>query len=130
MKTELCGLAGGSQDQPYEWEREVHIFGRGKHLLSFSGVQVGGEPCYCEDKANISNAIVDHGLQGGSVGICAAVPSADEEEGHNPNSLSPNEDLEHIICGNQDYHRDQEDKQVFKEAVHLGVRMHIPGCEL
>ena len=129
MKPELCGFACGSQNQSHEWECEVYVLGCGKHLLRLSGVQVGSESCYCEDETNVPNAIVDHGLQGGSISIRTSVSPADEEEGHDPNSLSSNEDLEHVICGNQDDHSNQENKQVFEEAIHLGVRMHIPGCE-
>lgn len=42
MKAKLCGLPGGGKDKSYEGEGEIVVFGGGKHLLYFSGVEVCG----------------------------------------------------------------------------------------
>lgn len=98
--------------------------------MCLSRVEVSCESCYCEDKANISHSVINYGLEGGSIGVSASVSPADKQEGYNSDPLSADEDLEYVVGRHQNHHCDQENKQVLKEAVHLGVRMYIPGCKL
>lgn len=65
-------------------------------------------------------------MKRGRVGVGSSIPSADEEERYDANSLSTNKKLEYIVGSNKDNHCDEEEKQVFEESVYVRVCMYVP----
>lgn len=77
-------------------------------MLYFSGVKRGCDSGYSENEADVPYSVVDDCLEGGSVCICTAVSSANKKEGHNPDTFSPDEQLEYIVCGYKDNYSNEE----------------------
>lgn len=106
MKAKLSGFARGSNNKTKQGEGKVMAVCCRKYLLKFSRVEVSGNSGYTKDQADVPYTVVNNCLEGGRIRVRSAVPSADKEERYNTDSLSPNKNLEKIICGYQNNYCD------------------------
>lgn len=90
-------------------------------MLKFPGVKVRGYSGYGENEADVPDSVVKHSLKRGSVCVGTSVPSANKKERYNPYTFSSNEDLEYVVCCDENNYCDQEGKEIFEEPVYIGV---------